>query len=115
MTPLEAAQRLVAHGLRDRYNGQCFVCGGLWLLEDPGFCPEIVKHLPTCPVPHLTGVVAALEAAEGVRLWLYDPQTPVYAECRECLADERYQEHAEGCDIGAFERALKGGAAVVPG
>lgn len=66
MTPLDAMRRLAAHGLRDAHRGVCAVCEQWWTREDPGACPEIVHHLPDCPVPHLAGVVAALEAAQEV-------------------------------------------------
>lgn len=64
MSILEAARRLADHGLRDKHRGVCAVCEQWWTREDPGACPEIVHHLPDCPVPMLPQIVAALEAAE---------------------------------------------------
>ena len=64
VTPLDAMRRMAAHGLRDKHRGVCAVCEQWWTREDPGFSHEIVHHLPDCPVPHLAGVVAALEGGD---------------------------------------------------
>lgn len=65
MKVLEAAQRLADHGLRDAHRGVCVVCDQWWTREDPGACPEIIHHLPDCPVPMLPRIVAALATAQA--------------------------------------------------
>ena len=120
MTPLDAMRRLAAHGLRDAHRGVCAVCEQWWTREDPGFSHEIVHHLPDCPVPHLAGVVAVLEAAEAL-----------VGECRRAGRNHGPElvNRAMGiescthycstwpCDVGmleapteALDAALKGGA-----
>ena len=118
MTPLDAMRRLAAHGLRDAHRGVCAVCEQWWTREDPGACPEIVHHLPDCPVPHLAGVVAALEIADRVAEsmgWvLSDDESDTCTLCgaTQTLLDDDDPDlvHEADCHGEALSRALKGGA-----
>ena len=110
MTPLDAMRRLAAHGLRDAHRGVCAVCEQWWTREDPGACPEIVHHLPDCPVPHLAGVVAALEAAEKVTEGEFVPTGDVDQCCFCGTFDHDVGIHTPSCDWQTFRTALKGGA-----
>ena len=107
MTPLDAAKRLVEHGMVIRHSDGYKNCGYCGQSSATGH-GDGTNHSIPCIVPSLPNIVAALEAAE--RLPTEEPVEEYGAERSYvfCRGDAINDRHTPGCCYQSLVAALKG-------